>query len=144
MSLALAQARLAAERGEVPVGAVAVADGGIVAQGHNRVIGDSDPSAHAEIVCLREAAYRIGNYRLTGLHLFVTLEPCAMCYGAMVHARISRVVFGAYDEKSGVLGGATDIAQLPIFNHRPQISGGMLADESTVLLRSFFKERRSA
>ena len=142
MRLALECARTAQQCGEVPVGAVAVADGEVIATGHNRTITRNDPTGHAEMVCLREAAASLGNHRLNGVDLYVTLEPCAMCYGALVHARIQRLVFGAPDPKSGVLGGAADIADLGAFNHRMDIAGGVLADESADMLQACFSERR--
>ena len=142
MRRALDMARLAAEQGEVPVGAVAVADGEVLAASHNQVVLDNDPAGHAEMRVLRDAAQRLDNYRLPDVAVYVTLEPCAMCYGAMVHARIRRLVFGAPDPKSGVLGGAVDISEIPAFNHRMEICGGVLADDSAALLREFFRLRR--
>lgn len=144
MRAALAEARLAAEAGEVPVGAVVVAGGEIVARGHNRSETDSDPSAHAEIVALRAAARAQGNYRLTGATLYVTLEPCAMCMGALVQARIERLVFGAYDPKAGAAGSAIDLSDSPSFNHRFEINGGVMAEECGALLKTFFESKRSA
>ena len=143
MRSALAEARLAADTGEVPVGAVVVAGGQIVARGHNRSETDNDPSAHAEIVALREAGQKIGNYRLTNATLYVTLEPCAMCMGALVQARIARLVFGAYDPKAGAAGSAIDLSNSPSFNHRFEINGGVLADDCGALLKSFFESKRS-
>jgi len=142
MRAALAGAKLAAELGEVPVGAVVVAGGEIVARGHNRSETDSDPSAHAEIVALREAARKEGNYRLTGATLYVTLEPCAMCMGALVQARIDRLVFGAYDPKAGAAGSAIDLSDSPSFNHRFEINGGVLAEECGAVLKAFFESKR--
>ncbi len=142
MREALAQAARAADAGEVPVGAVVVKDGVIVGRGSNRPIGTNDPTAHAEIVALREAAARLGNYRLTGCELFVTLEPCCMCVGAMLHARLARVVFGAPDPKTGACGGAVALATEPKLNHQSAFEGGVLADECGALLKRFFAERR--
>lgn len=142
MQAALAQAQSAADEGEVPVGAAVVVDGDIVSTGRNRSINDSDPSAHAEIVALRAAASEIGNYRLPAATMYVTLEPCVMCVGAIVQARIGRVVFGAYDPKAGALGSAIDLSDSKALNHRFEINGGLLADESRQLLRAFFQSRR--
>ncbi|MBT8089312.1 MAG: tRNA adenosine(34) deaminase TadA [Gammaproteobacteria bacterium] len=142
MRAALAEAAIAADEGEVPVGAAVVIDGAIIATGHNRSICESDPSAHAEIVALRAAARAQNNYRLPTATLFVTLEPCVMCVGAIVQARIGRVVFGAYDDKAGALGSAADLADCRALNHRFEINGGLLAKESGVLLKAFFQARR--
>ena len=142
MRCALEQARLAADSGETPVGAVVAAGQEVVARARNAPIGASDPTAHAEVLALREAARVIGNYRLTGAVLYVTLEPCAMCFGAAVHARIRRLVFGARDPKSGVLGGVLDLRAAAVFNHRPEVSGGVLAEDCAALLQAFFEDRR--
>lgn len=142
MQAALEQARTAADAGEVPVGAVLVIDGDIVATGHNCSISDSDPSAHAEIVALRAAAGVLGNYRLSNATLYVTLEPCVMCVGAIAQARVGRVVFAAYDDKAGALGSATDLSDSNALNHRFEINGGVLANESAALLGEFFRSRR--
>ena len=142
MQAALEQAQLAASSGEAPVGAVLIAGGDVLARGHNRSIADNDPSGHAEIVVLREAGQARGNHRLTDTILYVTLEPCAMCVGAIVQARVARVVFGAYDPKAGALGSAIDLSDSPAFNHRFEIQGGVLADECGTLLRDFFEQRR--
>ncbi len=142
MQAALEQARTATGAGEVPVGAVVVIDGEIVATGHNCSISDSDPSAHAEIVALRVAAEASGNYRLPNATLYVTLEPCVMCVGAIAQARLGRVVFAAYDDKAGALGSATDLSDSHALNHRFEINGGVLADESAALLGEFFRSRR--
>ena len=142
MRAALAEAKVAAEAGEVPVGAVVVAGGEIVARGHNRSETDSDPSAHAEIVALRAAAQDLGNYRLSNATLYVTLEPCAMCMGALVQARIERLVFGAYDPKAGAAGSAIDLSDSPSFNHRFEINGGVLAEECGAVLKTFFESKR--
>ena len=142
MRAALAEAETAAESGEVPVGAVVVAGGEVIARGHNRSETDNDPSAHAEIVALRGAARKAGNYRLTDATLYVTLEPCAMCMGALVQARVERLVFGAYDPKAGAAGSAIDLSDSPSFNHRFEINGGVLAEECAAVLKSFFESRR--
>jgi tRNA(adenine34) deaminase len=142
MRVALAQAEFAAVAGEVPVGAVVVANGDVIATGHNRTITDADPSGHAEIVALRAAASTLGNYRLTNATLYVTLEPCVMCVGAIVQARVNRVVFGAYDKKAGALGSAADLSDSKALNHRFEINGGLLADECGALLKTFFQARR--
>jgi tRNA(adenine34) deaminase len=144
MQAALAEAQLAAVGNEVPIGAVVVRDGKIVAQGQNRVLRDVDPTAHAEIVALRVAAEALGNYRLPGCALYVTLEPCAMCAGAMIHARLDRLVFAAADPKAGAAGSVLAVINHPRLNHQMQIEQGILAEESAELLRSFFRERRSS
>lgn len=142
MRTAISEAKIAAQAGEVPVGAVLVLDNEVIGRGVNRTISDTDPSAHAEIVALRAAAHELGNYRLTNATLYVTLEPCAMCLGAMVQARISRLVFGAYDPKAGAAGSAIDLTDSPAFNHRFEVNGGVLADECGEVLKSFFESRR--
>lgn len=142
MRAALAEAALAAGAGEVPVGAAVVVDNEIVSQGHNCSVRQSDPSGHAEIVALRLAAERLGNYRLPAATLYVTLEPCVMCVGALMQARVARVVFGAYDEKAGALGSAVDLSDSSALNHRFEINGGLLADECSELLQQFFRLRR--
>ena len=145
MALALDQAREAYARDEVPVGAVLVGHRGeILGCGYNAPIAKCDPTAHAEILVLREAARAARNYRLPGTTLYVTLEPCAMCLGAMMQARICTLVFGAPDPKAGVLGGATDLTKVSVFNHYIEVVGGVLADESSELLTRFFQERRQA
>ncbi len=144
MQQALAQASLAGLAGEVPVGAVIVKDGEVIATGHNAPISDHDPTAHAEIKALRAAAKLLGNYRLVDCELFVTLEPCTMCVGAMLHARLKRVVFGAYDAKTGAAGSQTNVFENLNLNHQTAVQGGVLADECTKLLQDFFKERRLA
>lgn len=139
---ALAEARDALAGGEVPVGAVVVRDGEVIGRGHNAMIGSRDPTAHAEVVALREAARKAGNYRLVGTTLYATVEPCPMCCGAALHARVSRVVFGAVDPKAG---GAVSLYRLledPRLNHRAEVLGGVLAEECGALLRSFFESRR--
>ena len=142
MRLALAEARAAAAEGEVPVGAVVVQGGRVIAAGRNAPITASDPTAHAEIAALRAAAARLGNYRLEGCTLYVTLEPCAMCAGAMLHARLDRMVYGASDPKTGAAGSVLDLFGDPRLNHRTQAQGGVLADECGALLREFFEPRR--
>ena len=142
MNAALSEARLAVEAGEVPIGAVVVRDGEIVARGQNRVLRDVDPTAHAEIVALRAAALSVGNYRLTGCTLYVTLEPCAMCAGAMIHARLDRLVFAAPEPKAGAAGSVLEVINHPKLNHLMQVEQGICAGESAELLRNFFRERR--
>lgn len=144
MQSALELARQAAAAGEVPVGAVVVRDGVIVGRGYNQPIAGSDPSAHAEIMALRDAGRRLGNYRLPDCDLYVTLEPCVMCSGAIMHARIRRVMFGARDPKTGACGSAADLFALPHLNHHAVVSGGIMADEAVGLLQDFFAQRRSA
>jgi tRNA(adenine34) deaminase len=142
MRRALELARGAAEAGEVPVGAVLVQAGRVVAEGSNRPIGTCDPTAHAEIVALRAGGLALQTYRLLDTTLFVTLEPCAMCAAAMVHARVSRLVYGATDPRVGAAGSTLNLVQHPALNHRLEVTGGMLADECGTLLRSFFAARR--
>ena len=142
MRVALELARASGEAGEVPVGAVLVQEGEMVTKAGNCPIAHDDPTAHAEIVLLREAGRILGNYRLPGTTLYVSLEPCTMCVGAMIHARVERVVFGASDPRTGALGGAANVAELPCHNHRLTIAGGLLAEESAALLRGFFRARR--
>ena len=142
MRWAIAMAKLSERCGEVPVGAVVVAEGALVALGCNQPIGTDDPTAHAEIVALRQAAAKLGNYRLTDLTLVVTLEPCAMCAGAISHARIGRVVFGAEDPKGGAVVHGPKFFEQPTCHWRPQVTGGVLAEESAELLRDFFRARR--
>ena len=142
MEAALAEARAAGEAGEVPIGAVIVLEGQVIARGQNRVLRDNDPTAHAEIVALREAATILGNYRLSGCSLFVTLEPCAMCAGAMIHARLDGLVFAAADPKAGACGSVLSVLNHPQLNHKMAVEQGILAEESGELLRSFFRERR--
>ena len=143
MREALAEARAAAAGGEVPIGAVAVFSGQIVAHGQNRVLRDCDPTAHAEVVALRAAAQAVGNYRLTNCELFVTLEPCAMCAGAMIHARLGRLIYAAADPKAGAAGSVLDVLNHPRLNHQMAVTTGVLADECGELLRAFFRDRRS-
>jgi tRNA(adenine34) deaminase len=144
MRRALALAGQAAAAGEVPVGAVLVRDGEVLGEGFNRPITDHDPSAHAEMVALRAAARAIANYRLTGSTLYVTMEPCPMCAGAIVHARVARVVFGAADERWGACGSVFHVLEPGRLNHDVALLGGVLAAESAALLRAFFKARRGA
>ncbi|MCC2955633.1 tRNA adenosine(34) deaminase TadA [Massilia sp. IC2-477] len=144
MGLALEQARLAWAEGEVPVGAVVVKDGEVIATGYNQPIGRHDPTAHAEIVALRAAADKLGNYRLPGCELYVTLEPCIMCSGAMMHARLARVVYAAVDPKTGACGSVLDLFQEGRLNHHTVVEGGVMAEESSSLLKAFFAERRAA
>lgn len=143
MREALALARQGGGQDEVPVGAVVVKDGGIIGRGFNAPISRSDPTAHAEIVALRDAAARLGNYRLPECTLYVTLEPCAMCAGAMIHARIARVVYGAADPKTGACGSVVDLFAEPRLNFHCATTGGVLADECGALLRDFFAGRRA-
>jgi tRNA(adenine34) deaminase len=142
MRVALEQARCALAQGEIPVGAIVVRDGEIIGRGWNRPIGTHDPSAHAEIEALRDAARRLGNYRLPGCELYVTLEPCAMCAGAIQHARIRRLIWGASDPKTGACGSIVDLFAQARLNHHAVSQGGVLAAESAALLREFFAERR--
>lgn len=143
MREALKRAQRARDEGEVPVGAVVVHEDQIVGQGWNRPIGAIDPTAHAEVLALRDAARTLGDYRMGDAALYVTLEPCAMCAGAIVHARIKRVVFGAYDPKAGAAGSAFNILENPLSLHRPAMMGGVLAEECGALLREFFNSRRN-
>jgi tRNA(adenine34) deaminase len=142
MRAALAEARAAAEAGEVPIGAVAVIDGTIVGRGQNRVLRDVDPTAHAEIVAMRAAAQATQNYRLVDCELCVTLEPCAMCAGAMMHARLSRLVYGAADPKAGAAGSVLEVLNHSRLNHQINVTAGVLAEQCAELLREFFRERR--
>jgi tRNA(adenine34) deaminase len=142
MARALEMARLAGERGEVPVGALLVRDGKLVAEGHNRTVRDADPTAHAEVVTLRAAGAAQGDFRLERATLYVTLEPCAMCAGAIVLARVPRVVFGASDPKAGMVGSLGNLLQDPRLNHACAVTAGVLAASSGDLLRSFFRARR--
>jgi tRNA(adenine34) deaminase len=143
MERALSKAMLAAEAGEVPVGAVAMHNGEIIAGGQNRVLRDKDPTAHAEIIAMRGAALVLGNYRLNGVTLYVTLEPCAMCAGAMIHARIDRLVYAASDPKAGAAGSVLEVLNHPRLNHQMIVDRGILESESAELLRIFFRERRT-
>lgn len=142
MSLALEQAQLAESVGEVPVGAVLVLDGKLIAAGHNQTITDHDATGHAEVVTLRQAGQRLGNYRFPGCDLYVTLEPCAMCVGALIHARIRKLIFAAFDPKAGAVSSAISLLDNDYFNHRIEWQGGLLADQASARLRDFFRRRR--
>jgi tRNA(adenine34) deaminase len=142
MQAALDEARAAEAAGEVPIGAVVVRDGAIIARGQNRVLRDNDPTAHAEVAALRGAAAAIGNYRLSGCTLVATLEPCAMCAGALIHARVERLVYGAADPKAGAAGSVLSVVNHPALNHQMTVQGGVMAEESASLLRAFFQQRR--
>ena len=143
MQIAIEQAKLAMKENEIPVGSVLVKNEKIITQAHNQPISKNDPTAHAEIQLLRKAGNKQKNYRLTGSTLYVTLEPCAMCFGAMIHARIERIVFGASDPKTGVCGSCINLNKENFFNHKISITGGILEKESSELLRLFFKSRRN-
>ncbi len=142
MTRALEMAELAASRGEVPVGAVLTKDDVVVAEGHNLTVTANDPTAHAEVVVIREAARKLGDWRLTECTLYVTLEPCAMCAGALVLSRLKRLVFGASDPKAGMVGSLGNLVQDERLNHRVEVAGGALADEAGDLLKDFFRARR--
>ncbi len=142
LRLAMDGARMAEAAGEVPVGAVVVLDGAVIGTGHNRVIADSDPTAHAEMVAMRVAGLVLGNYRLEGCMLYSTLEPCAMCAGAMLHARIARLVYAAADPKAGACGSVLAVMNHPQSNHQVEVSSGLLADECGGMLTEFFRARR--
>jgi len=142
MEEALRCAQRALEAGEVPVGAVVVSNGKIIGSGWNRNLTDSDPTAHAEIVALREAGANVSNHRLSGCELFATIEPCAMCAGAMVHARLKRLVYGADDPKAGAVHSALEVLNHPQLNHHMEVQGGVLAGRCAELLQGFFRERR--
>jgi tRNA(adenine34) deaminase len=142
MRLALREAQRARKEGEVPVGAAVVLDGRVVGRAHNRPIHLQDPSAHAEILALRRAARRLANYRLTACTLYVTMEPCAMCAGAIVQARLRRVVFGASDPKAGACGSTLTVLNHPKLNHKVEIVGGVLAEECAAIVRAFFRRKR--
>jgi tRNA(adenine34) deaminase len=142
MRFALDEARTAQRLGEVPVGAVLVHDGAVLARGHNGPISQHDPTAHAEIVVMRAAARSIGNYRLTGTVLYVTIEPCAMCVGALVHARVARLVYGAADARAGAAGSVFDLARDRHLNHMLEVTGGVLEAECRSIIQEFFKDRR--
>jgi tRNA(adenine34) deaminase len=144
MQLALAQAQQAWDLGEVPVGAVVVKDGEVIAVGCNQPIGKHDPTAHAEIVALRAAAEKLGNYRLPGCQLYVTLEPCVMCSGAMMHARLSKVVYGAADPKTGACGSVVNLFAQEQLNHHAEVVGGVMAEECGAMLKNFFAARRKS
>jgi len=142
MRLALEQAALAAAAGEVPVGALVIKDGEIVGCGHNRNLLDDDPTAHAEIVALRQAAARLGNHRLTGCTMVATIEPCSMCAGALIHARVARLVYGASDSKAGAAGSVLQVVNHPSLNHRMQVTAGVLSSECSEILQEFFRRKR--
>ena len=142
MRMAIEQAQLAAQSGEVPVGAVIVKDGQVISKAFNKPIANHDPSAHAEMLALREAALYEENYRIPGTTLYVTLEPCAMCSGAMLHARVGRVVYGAQDPKTGAAGSVLDLFSSKQINHQTSVEGGIMGEECGQLLRDFFKGRR--
>lgn len=142
MQAALAEARLAEVAGEVPIGAVVVFQGRIIGRGQNSLLRNLDPTAHAEIIAMRDAAKAIGNYRLLGCTLYVTLEPCAMCAGAMIHARLDRLVYAASDPKAGACGSVVSVLNHPQLNHQMQVEQGIAAEEAAEMLRAFFRERR--
>ncbi|HZD96477.1 MAG TPA: tRNA adenosine(34) deaminase TadA [Candidatus Sulfotelmatobacter sp.] len=142
MQLALEQARLAAEAGEVPVGALILSAGEIVGQGHNRNLLEHDPTAHAEIVALRQAAAHLGNHRLAGCTLYSTIEPCSMCAGALIHARVSRLVYGANDPKAGAAGSVLQVLNHPQLNHKMEVTSGVLAEKCSEILQEFFRRKR--
>jgi tRNA(adenine34) deaminase len=144
MAAALEEARRARDAGEVPIGAIVALDGAIVGRGFNQPISSGDPTAHAEIVAIRDAARRTGNYRLTGAVLCVTIEPCLMCVGAMVHARIATLVYGAAEPRTGAIVSTVRAAELPGHNHRVEVVGGIREDDCRELMQIFFKERRGA
>jgi tRNA(adenine34) deaminase len=142
MKIAISEANLAKNEGEIPVGAVIVQNNKLIVKAHNKPILNHDPTAHAEIEALRKAGRKLKNYRLPGFRLYVTLEPCAMCLGAMTHARIERIVFGTSDPKTGVCGSKADLTSEAFFNHRIKVQGGVLEKETKNLLQSFFKSKR--
>jgi tRNA(adenine34) deaminase len=142
MELALGQARLAAAAGEVPVGALIIKEGRIVGQGHNRNLLENDPTAHAEIVALRQAAAHLGNHRLGGCTIYATIEPCSMCAGALIHARVSRLVYGAPDPKAGAAGSVLQVLNHPSLNHQMEITSGILAGQCSAILQEFFRRKR--
>lgn len=142
MAAALAQARLGLDRGEVPVGAVVIVDGSVAGEGFNQPIGAHDPTAHAEVVAIRAAAARLGNYRLPGATLYVTIEPCLMCVGAMIHARIARLVYGAPEPKAGAVESAVRALEHPSLNHRFEVTRGVLEADCREVMQRFFKSRR--
>jgi tRNA(adenine34) deaminase len=142
MELALAEARMAAEAGEVPVGALVINNGEIIGRAGNRNLRDHDPTAHAEILALRQAAQHLGNHRLTGCTLYATIEPCAMCAGAVIHARIARLVYGAKDPKAGAAGSILDVINHPRLNHKMEVVSGVLGDRCSEILQDFFRRRR--
>lgn len=143
MAEALGLAIDAAVNGDVPVGALVVKNGEVIGRGANRTVRDQDPTAHAEILAIREAAKALGSWRLDGCEMFVTLEPCAMCAGAIVLARLDRVTFGAWDEKAGMAGSVGDVLRHPRLNHRPEVIAGVMADDCAAVLREFFERKRT-
>ena len=143
MNMALMESNKALKLGEVPVGSIIVFNGNIISSAHNQPISSNNPTAHAEIEAIKIASGHTKNYRLTGSTLYVTLEPCAMCYGAIVHARISRLVFGAYDAKTGVCGSSIKLHEQKCFNHIPQIKGGVLEEDCSLILKNFFINKRN-
>ena len=142
MELALAEARMAAEAGEVPVGALVINNGEIISRAGNRNLRDHDPTAHAEILALRQAGQHLGNHRLTGCTLYATIEPCAMCAGALIHARIARLVYGAKDPKAGAAGSILEVINHPRLNHKMEVVSGVLGDRCSEILQDFFRRRR--
>lgn len=142
MELALEQAHMAASAGEVPVGALVIKDGEIIGRGHNRNLLENDPTAHAEIVAMRQAAARLGNHRLSGCVMVATIEPCSMCAGALVHARIARLVYGASDPKAGAAGSLLQVINHPGLNHSMEVTAGVLAEKCSQLLQEFFRRKR--
>jgi tRNA(adenine34) deaminase len=144
LRLAIEQASLAEKAGEVPVGAIVVYEGAVIGVGQNLVLGTLDPTAHAEIVALRAAAQHLNNYRLTGCQLYTTLEPCSMCAGAIVHARITRLIYGTPDPKAGAAGSVLSVINHPQLNHQMEVTSGVLAEQCGDLLRNFFRERRQS
>ena len=144
MKIAISEANLAKNKGEIPVGAVLIQKDKLIAKAHNQPILNHDPTAHAEIEVLRKAGRKLKNYRLSGSTLYVTLEPCAMCLGAIMHARIERIVFGTSDPKTGVCGSKADLTSEAFFTHKVKVDGGVLEEESKVILQTFFKSRRKA
>jgi len=142
MEQALEQARVAAAAGEVPVGALVIKDGQVLGRGHNRNLQEHDPTAHAEIIALRQAAAQSGNHRLAGCTMFSTIEPCSMCAGALVHARIARLVYGASDPKAGAAGSVLQVLNHPRLNHKMEITAGVLSDQCSQILQEFFRDRR--
>jgi len=143
MKLALLEAEKSYRLSEVPVGSIITMGDRIIASSHNRTINDNDPTSHAEINAIRKASKKMGNYRLTGTTMYVTLEPCSMCYGAIIHARISRLVFGAYDTKTGVCGSSVNLLEQIFFNHTPEIKGGVLEKDCSSILKQFFQDKRN-
>jgi len=143
MKYAIKEAEKSLSMNEVPVGAIIVLNGEIIGKGHNQPISKKDPTSHAEIEAIRDASKKIKNYRLTGSEIFVTLEPCAMCYGAIVQSRIANIFFGASDPKSGVCGSCEDLSKKKYFNHKPHITGQIMANECSKILKDFFKAKRS-